>query len=1639
MNHSSPFTPSSPIDEISRNGWVTDVENNFSPSCTHQTVIGSALSGKTNLLAQFAHHYGENVICYFIDSSPISRTLHHYLFALCSQISELLGKPEPRDGISLDELRSLYSSLSTNLIKHANSTHTKYYYVIDGIEQFRAGIEGSRILDCYPPKLGTGVYLLSSLFEGSREEFSGDNIGQLVQVRRFEVHETEKFLSDLGLNHVQVKTIQSKCQGLPGYLRIIKQAKKTDNQFDVDSVPNELKDLLNKQLQTALKQLTESQIHVLHCSSAVPVALPVKVISAVCEIFNAEIDIPPLIATGLLEYQGIKKYLGISSLIFRETIEAYLKPDKSNLASRLLEKAQQICPEDTSLINSLLHVSGDYEAVKLLLSPDQIVLAVQTSPSAIPDIVARTRIATGIANEQERLADLMTWALMTSVRKSFVSHVSDRPEIPALIALKKYDLAYAKVISIPDEYARILALCQLLADENLNRIPSQQGWLEKLRELLTRLPFDTLDRDSIEQLATAIFPLLPDESDRLLQKLEAVGLIDLFQTESSQEGIETSSKDKSRLMSVLFKRVGYQAAASAGDSWLASLSYEDLLLELSKVTSKGGRLRMLRRWCEVQRIDVNVIEAINAWLNLIVDSSELSIFMGSLRSIAEVLLRRVRLHPVHATAERIEELTKTLLQAPYEEWIKCRMAIVEICSKNDQIIGKQKVYGILKLVDEKPFDLDIQVFCLVRAWLALKRIGVGESDISIVKIREDFQERLNHLLSSSAEHLELLNETIRVLTDIDPEIALITAYELNTRTRRVEAIASILLHLTQGDMGIDVSTSLTAALQSLASIDLSRHDAVLSGMLSQVKLAKTLIHGSIYAVFQSAIERSSSHSQKALMYADLLVIANNSGINTSQYLRATIIEAWDQALHLPQKLGSGYEIVVVLANLNPEFANEFYDRVQSAANTDVGNLAQGSLGVAYQRLIDGAIRLLRRSDLDDSKIALDNFDRLIERLVAPEVQAVVYTKLASHIYNLGLHTVTNDVIRTKILPVIKRINNTIVREHCICFAYPLIHEYDESIAREYLTTVSSLNKQQGFVNAAIWSICHYYLGDPPPDSSRISSRIDPGNIRKSISFLSEIKYDTTFYGVTIAISSAIAQAYENDRIDLQQAVDFLGLIGQAIHNNLPDTQNICHDGYVVLSRLWLIHAKTRIYLYQSRRNITSRLRPADLQSEWEKIIASAQSVPNVADRVFVQAEVAHAMGNLPTQMTGDKQLFRSITKMSLEVINQARSGLLLIPTLLDRCERMITVAEAYASLAKTDELTAILDEVAKQAKKLSGATRDEILASCIQAAFRAGSDSAEKLVQLLDKRRDSKFDTVIDSELFLRKLISNPNHLSAINTDAHNVNDIVGRSIQTYLSDLAGGQIFLHPQKLGLNWLTVAQQCNPDVSFQVVDWAIKVFDQQLRLSGDFSYQLMLRTADLAMKLAQIGTANESRSLEDPMLTGERLRHVHAFAHGDHDRAIEKIASWLRLNAKTYLIICDPYFDLDSIKLLKNIPLECIVTVVTCDNKIKGTAREIEAILKKEWTLTSRLQMPETLLYIVSMSELGSFHDRAFATDNSVLHIGQSLNGLGNQIGSITELYGDLAEEYENEHIERMHSVSFWSKKQIKYTRVQVRP
>lgn len=394
--------PPVPSTQIPRGPLVKQIAAAFGRDCQQQRVIGGLQTGKTNLLAQFVREYSSQCVSYFITPSPLTQRQHTFLYSMCVQLSVLLDTSRPPENIGLEDLKSLFSTMSFRLAERAKIRGIHYYFVIDGLERGLQGLQDDRIIDLFPLETSPrSPYLLYSCRSELLGELPDCMECPAKHPMSFNRLETKTYLAELGLASEKIDRVHDKYEGVPGYLKIIKEAKLADPEFDLDSAPERLDRLVRQQVDLAVQGSTDSVVACLEIIAAAPTSLPVQLLADFADV-EASAVTECLQRTGLVNWDAKNGRVECRNELIRDSLRARMGQRLSAVVGDLSRLVKERYPDEEFLLTLLLREARDYEGLRDTLTGKAIVSAIENTRDT-SSVLRRLRLASEMARQNDEV------------------------------------------------------------------------------------------------------------------------------------------------------------------------------------------------------------------------------------------------------------------------------------------------------------------------------------------------------------------------------------------------------------------------------------------------------------------------------------------------------------------------------------------------------------------------------------------------------------------------------------------------------------------------------------------------------------------------------------------------------------------------------------------------------------------------------------------------------------------------------------------------------------------------------------------------------------------------------------------------------------------------------------------------------------------------------------------------------------------------------------------------------------------------------------------------------------------------------------------------------------------------------------
>ena len=1621
--------PDTPVIEIKRDASVNYIARKFNSDCQKQIVAGPPQTGKTNLLSQFVRQHSDRTISYFITPSPLTQEQYTFLFSLSKEISRLLGKPLPNYDIKLESLKNLFSELWNSLHRRAKSRKVHYYLLIDGLEWGLIGKEGSRISDLFPLQtFSDSPYLLLSCNADKVDALSDYREYQKIESESwlFNHSETKEYFRDVpNLSPEEINKIHHKYGGIPGYLKIVKNAVLTNLNFELDSAPDDLNTLIEQQVEFVFKSSNSVTLCALKLLAVSPVPLLANMLA---EMTNKDVDslVDELKRTELIRYDSGRDRLEYVDELTKEFSKLSIGDERQSIISQLLDHVKNKATGEDTLIDLLLIEVGDYDGLKSRLTIPAIIKTVSDSSTGISGIIKRFQAASEMAHQKNDTDGLMKWMIGINVAKSFVSHAINQAEISALIAIGESQEALRKAYALPEvtTMIRLLARTYSSIKERGNTVPNDAQ--DSLKTMVENLRIKEIDEEITQGIALDLFPILPDTAISLLEKVikqtekqdiveSAIEILSENIQEQKREEMHLAVKDKihtGKFVRLISRR-------------LNKLSFEKLVKELKSIENTKAKEYIIREWCRQNPENEKIVQAIFLWQDTIISDRKFVIPLRSLRHISDLIIKlslSVEDKKSLINVLKIPELIS--IDSPKEEWVRVRLNLSEALFEFDPKSSTAEIEEVYENVLQTVIELDEKTYCLARLLLTVSRImPENKSFINTLEIK--FQQAFDSLRKDSAYQFELTRGVIQTLVERDPNEALIVATELNTQERKIKAVL-LVLHTalrTQGEA--DISKLIKDSLDLLDEFDESQRDECLVNTIREsASRERVLARMNLDTLFELSKEIKDP-TLKSMALGNLAVLYERYSTADALKTAELSILAWKDESDLKIRLLWGYDLVESMSKIDLDRAKSFFEEVHALHLLPSSTLAAGSLGSMFKEILDLAIRSIDIKTFGDSDENIRAVEHFIQRIPAKTIQLDLYARLAASAYRSGYSPYADEVIRTKIIPEIKKMSIGNDRFSALEFSLPVIFHYDQAAAKELIQDMSVSQKNRAWYSVVLWSLCQSYLGDHEYINVEKMRVVSDFRTFKNvvIEAAAQINHDQALYFSIVAITNSIEASFDNDSIDQAQVYELMRMLDELSCKNLPDQRNIQHEGYLI-SALAATHG-LRSYVYRSLEKAKGKsprgITRQSIRREWEEIISKAKKIPNAADRIFVLAIVAKYARNY----------YDKDPEPAKKLLRQADEQIQDIPTLIDRISRLKIIGESWGDLKDKKQAEYLIQKAVESAKLLNGLSADLRLKTLVQAANKISPNFADKIVSELDKNRYPGHEyNPANLRLQMERLIANPTKLNLLGPKYAREN-VLGESSKELISNLVSGRENPIDKPTIEKWLLEGMQYHPRVSIDVAHWAVENLHRKHKQTSinQIKINVFLEAAELVYQLAEyilpIARLGMPKSVQEsfPILN----QKIIVFQAGDVEYARKWLRSWLSENVKNYLKICDPYFRKNELDYFKYLPENCYVLVITTDKyfDIKEGSNHLCEELKLHWQTISSRSLPRVNFLIFPKAFEDKFHDRAIVSLNAGLNIGQSLNGLGKSRGSINVLTEEEAKELESTYLQSLLNSGSW--------------
>lgn len=1591
-----PYVPPPVPGEVSRANLVKQLADMYSSERNVILTEGDEFTGKTVLLSQFCRQTHDLVVSHFISTDYWSSTPNSFLEGFCRQMNDIchLYEPQRLDGLTEVELRTCFDQLYRMVPRVLSRTGRKCFFVVDGLDHISAAYGATSILTFLPTSLREGMYLLLSSRPGRSYSFRHERI----PIPYFSLPETQAVLEEY-LSREQIKAIYQKSGGMPGYIGEVYRQLREGGDADsiVADLPDHVRGLVQKQCvavdtDNRLKRI----LAVLAYSFSV---LDIPSLSRICN-EPQEYTQAALSALPFIVISPDTHVIRFSTPVHRTYLRDHFDNTKAETYDLLIRYYEGNPPsEKTSIELPILYSeSGRYDSLVEILSPESIASTLSTTHS--PSLTLGNLNALSASAVDRSDWDMVAYS---SLAETVLRFLIQRPpplesEIEALLKMGLLDDAMSAIATCGFPEDKLYLLARMSRVLGQKQIPVPESLVSLIDQVVDRVPSLVDMGDRLFTVITDLFAALPDVALRLIHRLkeERTGsgalrghALDDFLSDLALVLGDDPTKDDE--FSEPISRESLLDFLRIASTDFESLSPSALFNRVDIITDASARVFFLLAWLKSHRSQPGTAEVLTKLLNTL--NTNYPPTLRRLRQLTEFIPELTDEDIKKELLDRIVLLKGTVAQAPREEAVRLDLLIARAEAAWSQDAADIRLYRLYLEDFEDIGDKDVRCVVLAHVLVALPALRPLD--------RQLYDEVLGRLLSEfrgllgcSAEHWKVARKTVGVLAEQNDWLSLDMAKMLNTSFRRDEAFEHILnVHTRREPSQVNVGFVLSV-LDEIVSPSMRARTFV--NVLRRISRNDTLRDLETWVKFE---ERSNQIRNPSLrIYAHCYILR---GMPNTDQVRFTCLwrHITDQLAVIvspEDRLAVKLSVCSILADRYPEAAKGAYAAVDEEKGVP---LVASGLTNLYSKTLHLAIRMI-----PDFLKARDKTEKLqallkaIDAIPSLSEQVSFLADTAIRFYLAGGAKQQFDEISLKVLDLMD--SDEAEGPYLLYLAGPAIFEYNRDLFDKLLSALDPVE-----VDGVLARTAEYVLsGRSPTDPVDLVASVAPvdyARAEKCCWLLERTSHDSLLVRNLGCLIDRLVRVdnrgVERTTLREPQILPIAERLSRIITTKLPNPKNIRHDGFrlVALSHLCrLRHAADRHKPFRSGQW-------KSICPPFPEIAQEARCIPNLADRPYVLMKIGSDWSRT------DQSAGNALLNEAGELIEQCGNR-------LDKAERYAALASCYLDAANENSARFFLQsafESATGADPESGYRAS--LESIIEIAHKVSPEFASDLASKIDDvvSREHSTDTV--SILSLR---SNPMTIGASANRAQP--RIIRSAASKIMSSLCSGRTgSTHNDVIG-QWMRISQGMDFSTVYPILEWYIENAVVRTNSSGDSSldglYGRILSVLGIMTPLARIAVASEEAGSVG--LKSADSLNIWAFSAGEGPQLMEKVSGFIQEFGHLYVKIYDPYFGTGDMDLIRAVPLDSHVMIIT---ENQSDSRKSEADFRNAWRQVSDTVPPHVEIYVYGKSGDSPMHDRFIICDKKGLSIGTSVNGYGKRDTIVKMLDEREKAKVESEIVDKM--------------------
>lgn len=1277
-------------------------------------INGESGIGKSILLKQFSNEIGGNVIALFIDSvSSLSITEEAIKYDVSEQVSWLIHGRSNTDDVQNDNYSRNISVLSHYVRKNTEDI----VFIIDGLDEIQDADLVVKVIKLIPFHISGIKFIISSnkqdVFDTFKKRKEKTVYYQVPLMNRTEC----VLMLGNGVTEDDVDNLCSIYQPLPEKLSSIKRI--LEKGHSIDKLLNDCGEHNSSILDAEWllnEQLINDNIEALCLITYCPFPMELYELS---EIVNLTEDELFEVFSRFSFLKCIDKKVEFVNKAFKFFLEGKLYKGRERFRDgikSIISSRDRTASNIVSIVD-YKYTEKDYDGVISELSNGEIV-KVYRERSSLNTISKLLKIAIKSSVDKKFLVDKIKFSHLASLIKG-VSEISVlKSEIDFYLSENNYlsatDLAEE---AIQDE-DKIQLLSIIAGHQKKHGVKADANLISKIEYLYSGLDLQHLDVTTSMDISVCIFPIFPKLSFEIISHIDKMGASGENKSDYAYARFyfEAVLKNNDDLNDVNFEGMdvdeNFKQSIKSIQDLKGNLSVDNFIDEIRNLKlSDGDKISLIIEVVKIFPQHKEVPNLVLDCLNMIVETAEYSGSCSAYKNVSQCLA-------CHDETEVTSEIRKKIIQqlprlkeiGPTVDYVcvLLNLSAFEFINKQDGTRNEE----IFKYVKTEISDYVVclrSVMCIQSSWLKSK-YDKYFGEISKFKI-----DVFENILTETAQHYNVLKESIEEEAKVNLKNAIFLSKKLNTKSRMEKAISKAIISHVQHSDNVDIIFICDTLPFIKGTVEYTSAAFSLIKYVSECYCEDKTLNKSQFDRLKKVRNKITNNADRIRYVAYLLCVYMRLEFRNDIVQRQLVDEFYECFSNVDgdwNKINVGFKsgniLSTVLNDMSKEIKNKVID-VRRNSDIDAYEIKE-----SYVKCIELIINV-NCSILKSSGIVDGNIDRVIGSvsILSGNIErSRLLSKLISSLQTNKFESQASAIINSNVLCMLDSYSKVYSKEYGIVLLNiaPCIYKYDKGMFEDYLSVINDDAIRNEILSSTISYLFEkIMLWEPYYYVEKNSYDLTFLDVKNIFGLLTSSTQDWLIFSHLKRLTYALKVSFKGNNFSEAQKLDVYGMY-QDVISMFPLVDCIQHDGYSICAQALLLNLKKETK-----------------SSSWLILSKKAEKISNIADSIYTRTCILELSTYLP--ITERKRALEEVIN-STHIINVAVERIDLIEHIYSSC-KSICVKTVKNALNK-----AILISTEEDSNEFSSKRKD-----LINACFD------------LDEKLSSTISSLTDADPYRRRLI----------------------------------------------------------------------------------------------------------------------------------------------------------------------------------------------------------------------------------------------------------------------------------------------